>query len=753
MKKRIVSLLLMLSVSAGMLWGCGKQSAEMPADDETVSSGKSEDNSKDKGNDEAASSEAGAEEKADIAKGTLLGEEVIYYNKDLVPSVEPYKVEKDLSNVHVADRFKYTVDPSENPNAQKLIDKLVETNGFAVDSEYYDSEFFDIYESNRYMQFPSFVTVDSLMHTYHLYFSYLMKHTEKDYISSELKALGNDMINATKEQYDELKGTDWESAALRNLEIFFIGSYLLDPSVTAPVDDSSFKQSSEEELRRIMAAEGVETSTLTGRYEDYSQYKVRGYYDGDEELEKYFRSMMWYGRTALSLYDEDQVKSAVLMNFAIDAAGKEKWESIYRITSFFAGASDDAGYQEFMPVLTDIYGTSPSVKELPDKTGEFESVKKALLTLPLPKVNSIPVDEGDDPVVLSFRFMGQRFTIDAAIMQRLVYSAVEENADGDRRYLPDALDTAAGLGSEKALELLTENGATKFKNYSENLAEVKELFSKADATVWNASLYSGWLNTLRPLLEKKGEGYPSFMQSEEWEKKDLETYAGSYTELKHDTILYAKQIMAEMGGGDDEEIIDDRGYVQPEPVVYSRFIFLSEKTKEGLASYNMISQEASEDLDKLSEIARTLLTISEKELTNEDRTNEEYNFIREYGGYIEHFWHQVNNDNDDAPVYSYQAPCPVVADIATDPNGAVLEIGTGYADVMYVVFPIDGELHLGRGSVFSFYQFVTPISDRLTDEEWKNRLSGGYMDDNWNWVENTDKPERAYWTQSYRVEN
>ena len=58
----------------------------------------------------------------------------------------------------------------------------------------------------------------------------------------------------TPEQYDELKGTDWESAALRNLEIFYIGSYLLDPSVTAPVDDSSFKQSSEEELRRIMAA-------------------------------------------------------------------------------------------------------------------------------------------------------------------------------------------------------------------------------------------------------------------------------------------------------------------------------------------------------------------------------------------------------------------------------------------------------------------------------------------------------------------
>ncbi len=33
--------------------------------------------------------------------------------------------------------------------------------------------FFEIYEMNRYSQIPNFVTVDSLMHTYHLYFSYL----------------------------------------------------------------------------------------------------------------------------------------------------------------------------------------------------------------------------------------------------------------------------------------------------------------------------------------------------------------------------------------------------------------------------------------------------------------------------------------------------------------------------------------------------------------------------------------------------
>lgn len=42
---------------------------------------------------------------------------------------------------------------------------------------------------------------------------------------------------------------------------------------------------------------------------------------------------------------------------------------------------------------------------------------------------------------------------------------------------------------------------------------------------------------------------------------------GSWSELKHDTILYAKQGMAEMGGGPPELL---KGYVEPEPVSSSR---------------------------------------------------------------------------------------------------------------------------------------------------------------------------------------
>ena len=80
-----------------------------------------------------------------------------------------------------------------------------------------------------------------------------------------------------------------------------------------------------------------------------------------------------------------------------------------------------------------------------------------------------------------------------------------------------------------------------------------------------------------------------------------------------------------------------------------------------------------------------------------------------------------------------------------------MEVGTGEADAVYVVFPIDGELHVGKGSVYSFYQFETGISDRLTDSQWRGMLAGGYYDDDYNWIEVENPITQPEWTQSYRI--
>jgi hypothetical protein len=68
----------------------------------------------------------------------------------------------------------------------------------------------------------------------------------------------------------------------------------------------------------------------------------------------------------------------------------------------------------------------------------------------------------------------------------------------------------------------------------------------------------------------------------------------------------------------------------------------------------------------------------------------------------------------------------LIADVHTDPNTQmVLEEAVGDPMFIYVAFPVDGQVYLARGGVFSYYEFTQPMSDRLTDEAWQNILSSG----------------------------
>lgn len=656
----------------------------------------------------------------------------------IVPAVEKYEIEPDLSNVANREQFAYLT-------TGEIVEKLT-GNGFVVYG-YSGREFFEEYEMNRYEQIPNFVTVDSLMHTYHLYFSYLLKNIEKEYLTDKITELSLQMLESSKDQYERLKGTEWEEAARRNVAFFTIGAKLLDDGMEIP---GYAEETVNTELERISGADGVYVSEISQIMEDYTQYIPRGYYAGDEKLQKYFKAMMWYGR--MHFQQEDMDRSALLISRAIadNAEVYGLWESIYAITSFFAGSSDDAGVCEYIPAMFEAYGSDAAIEDFAGSQESFEKFREIIYSLAPPQINSIPIEDGDSNVIPGFRFMGQRFTIDATIMQNLVYSNVEANSQGDARMLPDVLDVPAALGSEMALDILTEIGATDYAGYTENMDKLKEGFSKADDTLWSASLYACWLNTLRPLLIPKTEGYPVFMQNDEWTKKNLECFAGSFTELKHDTILYTKQVVAEMGGGWDEEF-DDRGYVEPEPLVYARFASLTDMTAKGLKGYGMLSDDDEENLMRLKEMAERLLTISGKELADEVLTDEEYEFIRSYGGNIEHFWYEaVKNESADGSISTQECPAAVVVDVATDPNGTVLEMGTNAPSMILVMVKVDGKVKIARGCAYSFYQFEWPMNDRLTDEKWRQML-GLQADENGEYT--FDIPvAKPVWTRSYRYE-
>lgn len=126
--------------------------------------------------------------------------------ESVTPCSVKYTINPDLSNIYNLKQFYLD---------ERYLDKLAQ-NGFIVGSGY-GNEFYEVYEDNMDMGIPNFVTVDSLMHTYHLYFSLLLRNIEKDYIADSLTQLSARMLDISISQYNTLKGSEWENAALKNV--------------------------------------------------------------------------------------------------------------------------------------------------------------------------------------------------------------------------------------------------------------------------------------------------------------------------------------------------------------------------------------------------------------------------------------------------------------------------------------------------------------------------------------------------------
>ena len=651
----------------------------------------------------------------------------------LNPSLTAYNIEDNLTNIINKDMFTF-------PDTAR---RLLEKNGFVVVPADH-REFFPLYEINRYEPMPSFITTDSVMHNYHLFFNHLLRVIEKEKLASEVKKLTESMLSQSIEQYELLKDTSWDNAAKRNIGFFAVAGKILNPEIEIP---AVVEKEVKEELNLIRKHAGISASPVINLgqsdssdllKEDYSQYIPRGHYDSDD-LRDYFKAMMWYGRLTFRLKSDDETKSAVLITMALNKdENLSRWDKVYQPTKFFVGKSDDITYEQYRIILAETYGAKIGLQKLVRDDDKWKEFMQKAKELEPPQINSMPIfDESINPdrekEISGFRFMGQRFTLDAAVFQRLVYRDVGDL--NNKRMLPKGLDIPASFGSEEAYSILNSLGETEYKNYPENMAKLKKYISDLDQEIWTQNLYWGWLYSLKPLIDEKGEGYPAFMQNKAWTRKELNTFLGSWTELKHDTILYAKQVYAEMGGGGSG---DDRGYVEPNPELYARVASLVKMTREGLLQRGLLNSRDEESLKRLEQLALSLKTISEKELSGTLPSEEEFELIRSYGGQLEHFWMEALRDEGiDHRSALMDRPAALVADVATNPEGQVLEEATGHIFNIYVVVPVDGDLRIARGGVYSYYEFPWPLNDRLTDKKWHNILDSGQA------------PELPDWTNSF----
>jgi hypothetical protein len=122
--------------------------------------------------------------------------------------------------------------------------------------------------------------------------------------------------------------------------------------------------------------------------------------------------------------------------------------------------------------------------------------------------------------------------------------------------------------------------------------------------------------------------------------------------------------------------------------------------------------------------------MARRELAGEPLTDDQYGAIQTYGTYLYVLLHTLYQGEGEPD------PVALVTDVASNPSAqTVLQEGIGGVDYIYVVIPApDGRLQVARGAVFSYYEFVGDINQRMTDEEWRGLVKSGSLPPRPDWV-------------------
>ena len=464
--------------------------------------------------------------------------------------------------------------------------------------------------------------------------------------------------------------------------------------------------------------------------------------------------MMWFGHTGFFInprspdITEQEAASltrrAILIASSLNGSTKEAWEAIYEPTSFLVGRADDLTVDDMQKVIQEVFGTAQPAPDALGDAGKIATVREELNKLPAPKILSAVVrapgdTENREENERSFRVMGQRYIPDSYAFQQLVWAYVgEEQPPEAQRDLPMGLDIMTVLGSDQAYRLETEDyDQDRYTNWEQQIKKVNGEFVARTADLWPANLYTGWLESLQRVMAFPADGAPDFMKSRVWARKSLNTALGSWTELRHDTILYAKQsVTAEGDGGEKPDVA---GYVEPYPAFYAKIAELATTLRQGLLDYGLIDSESANKLEMMIGLAETLATIADKELAGEELTLDEEATIAGYGHYLETL-EQFDDEVEGRTLSPTAEKSPLAADVHTSYNsGLALEEATGYPLVLYAAFELAGKLQLFAGASYAYYEFTVPLAERLTDEEWVAQLDSGQA------------PPRPAWTDEWIV--
>jgi hypothetical protein len=316
--------------------------------------------------------------------------------------------------------------------------------------------------------------------------------------------------------------------------------------------------------------------------------------------------------------------------------------------------------------------------------------------------------------------------------------------------MPTGLDVMFALGNDTVLPLL-EPELTAYP-YAANLKASQEYIAELPAEFWRKNLYNVWLDAIRTLSvgPSTEQHMPEPMRTQAWQRKQLQAQLASWSELRHNTVLYAKESYSM------ETLCEyPSGYVEPYPEFYGRIQFFAEEAARRIeaADYTVSGRDFTaikkKQVDFFKQMAVTLdrlESLARKELDAEPFTADDQEWLKKVI--------DIRSRGSGRPTYTgwycqlfYQGGHrsakwdPTIVDVHTDPNAqAVLEAGVGNCNFLVAAIDNEDDQAIYVGPVYSYYEFHQPAVNRLTDEEWQQQLWTG------------KEPARPAWIKDFQGE-
>ncbi|MCC6557715.1 MAG: DUF3160 domain-containing protein [Polyangiaceae bacterium] len=619
-------------------------------------------------------------------------------------------------------------------------------NGLVISEQKRFPTFVYGYEAIYAQDLPLFVSADSILFAVHRSYDEILKAVEVASLLPEL----SDMLDEMRSSLAAGGAAALGAQARADADVFLaVAESLLADSLAAPVagGDAALIGAL---VNGAKAASGARDVTLfgTNRTIDFSQFKPRGHYTDSPELERYFRAMMWLGRIDFRMLEAQpdhslvfrrrQLEGALALRELIGEATRSRWIRIDAAIQAFVGEADYMVLPELDGLLADLGASSAAdLAAIPDAV-----IGQAILDggYGTQRISShIMVNglgEATMPLSSSFALFGQRYVVDSHVFSNVVYDRVQGGSV--LRMMPSPLDAAfAAFGNDQAGQLL-DTELTKY-GYAPDLHMMRVLVDAHPADYWTENLYNLWLSSLRTLSpgdevsQWAAVGLPSIAATEPWGRRLLSTQLASWAELRHDTILYAKQSYT---GGSTCEFPD--AYVEPYPAFFASIASLAERGEGLVAGLDLsaspwLAQKIPSYFAELKAVAGTLQSMAEHQRTGTPFTAEQMAFINQAvavqmgcgdpegaeGWYANLFFDAYNSVQFD----------PTIADVHTQPTdevgnpvGRVLHVGTGSPRLLVVTAETCTGPRAYVGLASSYFERVTEDFERLDDPAWSDEL-------------------------------